>query len=159
MAFSKSLGDVPDRGVDDQKDLMLKGISYVQRVGAFENPKSGSNDNPNPVGIHFEPGLFMFVPQSYFNPRGQPATITRMASVPHGTTVNAQGIALNSTAGKPSFVKDVESINPFTIGNPKALDLVNFKDHMSFDGADQKNRLPDDLTLFRGRRNPDARVL
>jgi hypothetical protein len=30
LTFSKSLGDVPNRGVSAQKDLVLKGISYVQ---------------------------------------------------------------------------------------------------------------------------------
>jgi hypothetical protein len=30
LTFSKSLGDVPNRGVGNQPDLLLKGISYVQ---------------------------------------------------------------------------------------------------------------------------------
>ena len=147
MAFSKSLGDVPNRGVTEQADLMLKGISYVQRVGAFENPETGSNDSPNPVGIHFEPGLFMFVPKSENNPRGQPATINRMASVPHGTTINAQGQVPTQRAGRPNM--DVESINPFTLGDPTALDTNNFNAHMSFDGEDRTNRLPNPLKYFK----------
>lgn len=147
MAFSKSLGDVPNRGRSDQADLMLKGISYVQRVGAFENPKTGSNDSPNPVGIHFEPGLFMIVPKSDVNPRGQPATINRMASVPHGTTINAQGPVTAQKTGRPDM--DAESIIPFTIDKPEELDTTNFNAHMSFDGEDQKNRLPNPLKDFR----------
>ena len=149
MAFSKSLGDVPNRGVTEQKDLLLKGISYVQRVGAFENPETGSNDSPNPVGIHLEPGLFMFVPESEKNPAGQPATINRMASIPHGTTINAQGPVPSSTqkAGKPNMDKDIESIVPFNIVTKKA---VNFP-HLDFDNKDQahqENRLPTPLTKF-----------
>jgi hypothetical protein len=131
---------------------MLKGISYVQRVGAFENPKTGSNDSPNPVGIHFEPGLLMFVPKSDFNPKGQPATINRMASIPHGTLINAQGLAPSSTqkAGKPDMAKDVESIVPFNIGDPTSL--VDFP-HLNFDATDQQNRLPDRLTDFKSTRD------
>lgn len=159
MAFSKSLGDVPNRGVTDQKDLTLKGISYVQRVGAFENPDTGSNDSPNPVGIHFEPGLFMFVPQSDNNPKGQPATINRMASVPHGTTVNAQGVAPSSTqrAGKPNLDKDVESIIPFDIKAPNTS-RAGFP-HLDFDSKDQgsqDNRLPTPLSKFDSKTHPAA---
>lgn len=158
MAFTKSLGDVPNRGISDQDDLMLKGISYVQRVGAFENPKTGSNDSPNPVGIHFEPGLFMFVPKSDSRPKGQPATINRMASIPHGTSVNAQGVAPSSTqkAGKPDLAKDVESIIPFTINQPAttAKFAKTFSDHLSFDGPVQDNRLPNPLKDFKSMELP-----
>ena len=157
MAFSKSLGDVPNRGIKDQKDLMLKGISYVQRVGAFENPDTGSNDSPNPVGIHFEPGLFMFVPKSDKRPKGQPATINRMASIPHGTSINAQGVAPSSTqqAGKPDLAKDIESIVPFNIGDPTSL--INFP-HLNFDGKAQENRLPNPLTDFKSTQDPTVHV-
>lgn len=91
--FSKSMGDVPNRGnrngvggngQNAQEDLLLNGISYIQRVGAFENSKSGQDDLAEPAGIHFEPGCFMFVPSSSNPP--QKATLNRMGSIPHGTT-------------------------------------------------------------------------
>jgi hypothetical protein len=95
----------------------------------------------------------MFVPKSDFNPKGQPATINRMASIPHGTSINAQGVAPSSTqkAGKPDMAKDVESIVPFTIGNPASAKDVgkNFSDHLSFDGPVQDNRLPNPLKNFK----------
>jgi hypothetical protein len=144
LTFSKSLGDVPNRGVSAQKDLLLKGLSYVQRVGAFEDFKSGRPDSRNPVGIHFEPGVLMFVPLS----NTQPATINRMASIPHGTTINAQGLvpSVNQIKGPPKF--DSVSIIPFEAGAPDALDLENFKQHLDFKNNDSENRLPS-LTEFK----------
>jgi len=148
MAFTKSLGNVPNRGLEGQADLMLKGISYVQRVGAFENLASGSNDSPEPVGIHFEPGIFMFVPKSEVNPKGQPATINRMASVPHGTTINAQGLVTSQQNGKPNMDQDIESIVPFVIGDPKALRAKTFEQHLNFNSDIGDHRLPNLLKPF-----------
>lgn len=149
MAFSKSLGDVPNRGVSAQADLTLKGVSYVQRVGAFENPKSGSNDIEKPVGIHFEPGVFMFVPASDVTPPKFPATINRMASIPHGTTINAQGLApsVNQVKGAPTDIK-VENIIPFNIDTGKPFPGP-FSQHLNFEGDVQDNRLPTPLTKFK----------
>ena len=45
------------------------------------------------------------------------ATIARLASIPHGTTILAQGTA-KTTSGPPSIPN--VSITPFTIGSPKS---------------------------------------
>lgn len=153
LAFSKSLGDVPNRGVTAQDDLMLKGISYVQRVGAFENINTGSNDSKTPAGIHIEPGLLMFVPPSETTPK-QPATINRMASIPHGTTINAQGLApgVNQVKRPIDPEKDIKpvSIIPFNVEPPNSEVASFFAQHLSFNGTVQDNRLPNPLTKFKG---------
>jgi hypothetical protein len=99
MAFSGSIGEaIPNRGAKDQADISLQGIPYVQRVGSFEDPAAFSTDETKsskakkPEGIHFETGCFMFVPETITRPK-QGATLNRMASIPHGTTINAQGLA------------------------------------------------------------------
>lgn len=150
MAFSGPLGDVPNRGVTAQADLVLRGIPYVQRVGAFENPATGLNDSKKPAGIHFEPGVFMFVPKSDDNPPGQPATINRMASIPHGTTINAQGVAPSTTQTKGSPENHIAptSIIPFTIKEPHTEVAQPFSQHLNFTGTDHDNRLPNPLNIF-----------
>lgn len=106
MAFSGSIGEaIPNRGAGDQGDISLQGIPYVQRVGSFEDPAAfdandvASSKAKKPEGIHFETGCFMFVPEHKTNG----ATLNRMASIPHGTTINAQGFVPSQTLikGKP----------------------------------------------------------
>lgn len=157
LAFSGNIGDVPNRGAGAQEDLILRGLPYIQRVGAFENEETGSNDSKSPVGIHFEPGVFMFVPACNKNPAGQPATINRMASIPHGTTINAQGgIQPTQVSGKPDFAGDKQSIIPFRLGsaNPVGDKVLNPFDEvqLNFD-VDIGDRLPEKLKNF-STRNP-----
>lgn len=165
LAFSGNIGDVPNRGADAQEDLILRGLPYVQRVGAFEDEETGSNNSKSPVGIHFEPGVFMFVPECKKNPAGQPATINRMASIPHGTTINAQGGIQPAqvsgkpavqTPGKPDFAGDIQSIIPFKLGKADPVgDRVHFFDQLqlNFD-VNKEDRLPEKFTNFSSTRNP-----
>jgi hypothetical protein len=146
QTFTKNLGDVPNRGVSSQADISLKGISYVQRVGAFEDPLSGKNNSSDPVGIHFEPGVFMFVPAS----KDQPATINRMASIPHGTTINAQGLVSNIK----HFARKVErediqavSIIPFNVGKPE--EKIDFPNQLTFTSSGENSRMPGSLGPFK----------
>ena len=45
--------------------------------------------NSKPIGLHVEPGLWMAVPSS--TAPSELPTIVRMGSIPHGTTIQAQG--------------------------------------------------------------------
>lgn len=152
LAFSGNIGDVPNRGADSQEDLILRGLPYIQRIGAFEDETTGSNSSKTPFGIHFEPGVFMFVPKCEKNPAGHPATINRMASIPHGTTINAQGgINPIQVPGKPDMKADVLSIIPFALGaaDPVATALIDsFPKQLSFDNDKGSNRLPKNMTRF-----------
>jgi hypothetical protein len=84
-----------------QKDIFLGGIAYLQSI----------NDSFDNSGQHFEPGVFNNVPETE-NP-GEPPTIVRMGSIPHGTTINMQGSSF--TAPQPRI--DPSSIVPFRIGS------------------------------------------
>ncbi len=102
LEFDPISGPIPNRGLL-QADINMFGLTYLQQI---------SDANLN-AGLHIEPGLWAAVPQTA-DPK-EPPTVARLASIPHGTTILAQGTGSTSTAA-PS-IPDV-SIKPFTIGNP-----------------------------------------
>jgi hypothetical protein len=102
LEFSRIPGTIPNRGLL-QGDISLIGIHYLQQI----------KDANLHAGIHIEPGIWVTVPLTT-NPE-EPATVVRMASIPHGTTIEAQGIA-NTVNQGPVF--QTASIAPFPIGNP-----------------------------------------
>jgi hypothetical protein len=131
LSFSKALGSIPNRGMV-QRDAFLNGIPYVQKINDISDPA-------NPVGIHFEPGVWLSVPATTVPPEG--ATIVRMASIPHGTTIEAQGTSF-TVAGGPQI--NPVNITPFPIGNPAGA--FRFPSQTVTDNA--TFRLPQDLTSF-----------
>jgi hypothetical protein len=133
LSFSPSLGDVPNRGTGNQPDILLNGVPYVQTIRDVTIPSQ-------PVGIHFEPGLWMAVPTTTDPPVTQ-TTVVRMASIPHGTTIEAQGTSF-SVAGPPDI--KVLDITPFVIGDPS--NKVPFPSQTATD--EKTARIPQDLTAF-----------
>jgi hypothetical protein len=131
LSFSKSLGSVPNRG-EVQGDIFLNGVPYLQTINDITIPRQ-------PTGIHFEPGLWMIVPQTTDPAEG--VTLVRMASIPHGTTIVAQGIA-STISGKPTI--PAVDITPFTTAPP------NTKIPFASQTATNNNtpRIPQDLTSF-----------
>jgi hypothetical protein len=115
LSFSPNLGQIPNRGSDKQGDVILNGIPYLQTINDIANA-------PVPQGIHFEPGLWLHVP-STTNPK-EPATLVRMASIPHGTTIVAQGNLIATVNG------------PFAGKNIAPVDITPFV------GGDQANKIP-----------------
>ena len=107
LSFSPSLGSVPNRG-EVMPDIFLNGVPYLQVINDVTVPSQ-------PVGIHFEPGLWMAVPATT-DPNEGP-TVVRMASIPHGTTIEAQGTS-STIHGKPVIA--ATDITPFTIGHPNS---------------------------------------
>jgi hypothetical protein len=149
LNFGPPLGNVPNRGlgnlpgVPDQEDVFLNGVSYVQTI---QDVTSGV-----PAEIHFEPGLWMHVPNTK-NPK-LGATLSRMASIPHGTVINAQAISSDPTSksfvpkvvasAEPNFPQSV--ITPFSIANgqPQRFPSQDV-------AAIGTSRIPQDLTSFAG---------
>ena len=131
LSFSPSLGSVPNRG-EVQPDIFLNGVPYLQVINDVTVPSQ-------PVGIHFEPGLWMAVPTTTDPAEGP--TLLRMASIPHGTTIQAQGTS-STVSGKPDIA--AVDITPFGIGNPS--NKITFPSQT----ASNKNtaRIPQDLTSF-----------
>ena len=127
LSFSPPLGSVPNRGIASQSDIFLNGVPYLQSVVDITIPSS-------PVGIHVEPGIWIVVPNTSVPSVG--ATVARMASVPHGVTVLAQGIVQSPVRGAVPDIP-VANINPSAGAFPS----------QTADNATAA-RIPQDLTTF-----------
>ncbi|MGD0705358.1 MAG: heme-binding protein [Trebonia sp.] len=125
LSFSSSLGSVPNRG-EVQPDIFLNGVPYVQAITDVTIPAA-------PVGIHFEPGLWMAVPPT--TTPGEGPTLVRMASIPHGTTICAQGTS-QTFAGPPTIPP--VSITPAGVPPFPSQTASNIN----------TERIPQDLTSF-----------
>ena len=109
LEFSVIRGQIPNRGLL-QGDIPLHGLSYLQQI----SDANVHDSQGNPKGQHFEPGLWLLVPQTS-DPREPRRTVARLACIPHGTTILAQGTAHTRTGG-PQIPK--VNISPFPIGFP-----------------------------------------
>ena len=78
LAFTKINGPIPNRGLL-MHDINMFGLTYMQQIA----------ETSTGAGLHIEPGIWAHVPPTS-NPH-EPATVVRMASIPHGTTILAQG--------------------------------------------------------------------
>ena len=86
------------------------GLWYLQRI---EDQIVKDQATGEPAGLHLEPGIWATVEPTQ-HPNVGP-TVVRMASIPHETTVLAQGTAM-SIATRPT-ISDI-SIAPFFIADP-----------------------------------------
>jgi hypothetical protein len=104
LEFEAIKGAIPNRGLL-QGDINMFGLTYLQQI----------TDSNLKAGLHIEPGIWAHVPKTT-NP-AEPVTVVRMASIPHGTTVLAQGVS-TKIVGTPKIPRG--SIKPFGIGAPTA---------------------------------------
>lgn len=102
LVFSAIEGEIPNRGLL-MPDIDLFGLTYMQQI---------KGDDPV-EGLHIEPGIWINIPATT-NPAVAP-TVARMASIPHGTTILAQGTGKAINAG-PNIAEN--NIIPFPIGSP-----------------------------------------
>ncbi len=104
IVFTKINGPIPNRGLL-MPDINLFGITYLQQI----------SETSSGTGLHIEPGIWVNAPATS-NP-DEPTTVVRMASIPHGTVILAQG-ETQFLNGGPPHVPD-NNIIPFGIGgNP-----------------------------------------
>jgi len=108
LAFDTIQGQIPNRGLL-QPDINMFGLTYLQQI---------SDKNLN-AGLHIEPGVWVDVPATT-DPREGPS-VARLASIPHGTIILAQGTS-DIKAGAPEIPG--VAITPFVVNNPGQL--VNF---------------------------------
>ncbi len=101
LEFEEISGEIPNRGFA-QKDINMFGLHYLQQI----------SDSVLDAGIHIEPGIWATVPKT--TAPKEPPTVVRMASIPHGTVVLAQGEA--SVIAGPPVIHDTDII-PFGIGD------------------------------------------
>jgi hypothetical protein len=103
LDFGPVLGDIPNRGLR-QRNISLHGLNYLQRI---------FDANVEHKAQHFEPGLWVLVPETSAPP--EPRTVARLACIPHGTTILAQGTA-EDLDGAPAIPE--VSIHPFVLHDP-----------------------------------------
>lgn len=89
LSFSRIAGTIPNRGLL-QPDIAMTGLTYMDQI-------SDTAGN----GLHIEPGIWAVVPQT--SGPAVPASVVRMASIPHGTTILAQGTATEAAQGAPAI--------------------------------------------------------
>jgi hypothetical protein len=138
LSFLPSLGRVPNRGeLANQPDVFLNGVPYLQSISDVTTSPA--------TGIHLEPGLWMFIPSTN-NPSETP-TVFRMASIPHGTTVIAQG-TFGQFSGQPPIPP--VSITPFSAIDPAPPPFPpgTFRFPSQTAGDQTTPRIPQDLTSF-----------
>jgi hypothetical protein len=134
LSFSSPLGSVPNRGTV-QGDIFLAGVPYLQSISDVTTSPA--------TGIHLEPGLWMAVPST--TDPGEVATLVRMASIPHGTTIVAQGTSTAFT-GAPNIPS--VSITPgpaVSPGSPVPPTIPFASQTVTNQGT---TRIPQDLTPF-----------
>jgi hypothetical protein len=95
-------GPIPNRGLA-MPDIDMFGLTYMQQI-------SGAVSG---AGLHIEPGIWANVPHT--TDPNEPPTVVRMASIPHGTVILAQGTA-QVLAGGPQVIPD-NNILPFFFGS------------------------------------------
>jgi len=117
LEFQPIGGNVPNRGSTGQVDIEIFGVTYLQRIC----------DSLTNGALHIEPGIWLNVPESTV-PK-QPATVVRQGSIPHGTSVLAQGGVIPTQNGGPT-IQAVDS-TPFNNNGP----IVDAKYLAPFDQA------------------------
>jgi hypothetical protein len=103
LVFTRIHGPIPNRGLA-MPDIEMFGLTYMQQI----------RESSTGAGLHIEPGIWATVPAT--TDPAEPASVVRMASIPHGTVMLAQGTA-EVNAGGPQQISD-NNILPFFFGDP-----------------------------------------
>ena len=101
LVFTRINGAIPNRGLL-MHDINMHGITYMQQIA----------EAATGAGLHIEPGIWANVPPTTHP--AEPSTVVRMASIPHGTVILAQGTGETITGGP--HIGD-NNIIPFPIGS------------------------------------------
>ena len=108
LVFSKINGAIPNRGLANP-DINMFGLTYLQQIA-----EASTGD-----GLHIEPGIWATVPHT--TDPSVPPTVVRMASIPHGTVILAQGNAQVLQGGPPHIPNN--NIFPIFFNQPPFTDL------------------------------------
>jgi hypothetical protein len=101
LDFSTIGSPIPNRG-SQEPDITLFGVHYLQQI---------SDRTPPGGALHIEPGIWLNIPPTTDPSAG--ATVARLACIPHGDALNAQGTALSVDG--PPVIKPANTV-PFPIG-------------------------------------------
>src|ERR1700759_3062927 len=103
LVFTRINGPIPNRGLA-MADIDMFGLTYMQQI----------SESSTGAGLHIEPGIWAAVPHT--TDPNEPASVVRMASIPHGTTILAQGGA-QVIQGGPQTIPN-NNFLPFFTGTP-----------------------------------------
>lgn len=149
---------IPNRGFG-QDDIELFGLSYLQTI----------SDEATGGAMHLEPGLWVTQPQTQYPAEAPPPNgqiVARMASIPHGNAILAQGNAtpfsgppVLQTAGAQYAFSAFPSFNstPFAAATPTVPAVVNAagtSEKLNALAAGVPPFTPYDLTIPEGAGNP-----
>jgi hypothetical protein len=98
LNFTSIGGPIPNRG-ETQPDIFFVGVHYFQQV----------SDAATLGGLHLEPGLWLNLPPTL--PNGKDASVARMATIPHGDALLAQGALINLGRPIPNGPQ-IEAVDP-----------------------------------------------
>jgi hypothetical protein len=104
LAFTRINGPIPNRGLA-MHDINMFGLTYMQQIA----------ETSTGAGLHIEPGIWATVPHT--TDPNVPASVVRMASIPHGTVILAQGVAEVHQGGPQTIPNN--NILPFFFGSPR----------------------------------------
>jgi hypothetical protein len=103
LRFTPIGGRIPNRG-SQMDDIEIFGVHYLQQI----------RDRHTGGALHLEPGVWLNVP-STAQPE-EPATVVRLATIPHGSAILAQGTSL-ALEGPPIIGQ--ANTTPFSVGSPE----------------------------------------
>jgi hypothetical protein len=129
ITFTAIQGVIPNRGMV-QADIGLAGMVYLQQINDVTTSP--------PTGIHIEPGCWILIPPTTDPAEGQ--TVCRMASIPHGTTINAQGTTV--TFDGPPTIAPID-ITPSLLSSGRKIPFAS--QTATNEGTP---RIPQDLAPF-----------
>ncbi|MFI9385227.1 heme-binding protein [Kutzneria sp. NPDC052558] len=101
LSFTSIGGPIPNRG-SGQDDIFFKGVHYLQQI----------SDAATNGALHLEPGMWLNVPAT--TDPAAPASVVRMATIPHGDALLAQGTS-TIVAGPPQ-INAADSTPTFSTG-------------------------------------------
>ncbi|HTI25096.1 MAG TPA: heme-binding protein [Kutzneria sp.] len=101
LSFTPIGAPIPNRG-SGQDDLFFLGVHYLQQI----------SDGVTNGALHLEPGMWLNVPAT--TDPVAPASVVRMATIPHGDALLAQGSSL--VVDGPPVISPVDSTPTFSTG-------------------------------------------
>ena len=113
LEFTAISGPIPNRG-SRQDDITYLGLNYLQRV----------SDSFTNGGLHIEPGLWLNIPPTTVPHAG--ATVVRLATIPHGNSLLAQGQGFTVKGGPQ--IQTISSTPTKANGQPLGHEHLGYLD-------------------------------
>ena len=103
LKFDSIGSPIPNRGFD-QNDIELHGVHYLQQIADLNTGGA----------LHLEPGIWINIPKT--TEPFETASVARMASIPHGTVLLAEGTGFTIPGGPR--IQPANTV-PFAVNGPQ----------------------------------------